>query len=151
MSTNELPSVQNPEDIAITQIALPGNLARDLEYVSSTGMALLISVGKIVETDEAVLAAFVDLDIELGSEADVPHENPLSTTISFDNAAFTVNSLAENLSSLSLQLCQLSSGDIRPEPGRVALARYFVSQARDHLVECLDNLSRLEGLVSSRS
>ncbi|CAN7557192.1 hypothetical protein [Devosia sp. LjRoot3] len=143
MSVEEVIMDPNSDDIPIAQIALPGNLAHELEYVGSTNMTLLVSVGKLVGSENLLLVPFVDLDIDVDTDVGPEAETALSASISFDNAAFTVCSLADNLSMIADQLVQMSSGELKPDPGRVEVSKHFVSQAEGHLRRCLESLSQL--------
>lgn len=124
-----------------------GPRVSDFAIIPSSTMGLICGVGKV--DDVAVLVPYIQLRlIKLLDEEDEPLDemrvaDAFQGTLAFENTAFLLMDMLRDFRAASARLVAFSSGEMKPEPTRLAYGIECLRKARTAIDEALDYLAML--------
>ena len=122
------------EEFGTVDVPMAGVRAGIFQNVVSlprSGMALVLGVGQLSESEKDVLLPLIETRIH-GVSSQAGSDQPavlFSETLTLEGAACLLADLAEDMSQICRQIGEMTGGTLSIEPKRLELARNFLRSA----------------------
>jgi len=129
------------------EVTIFGLPISDFAALPTSHLGLLCGYGEV--DDQSVLVPYLQMRLLAYKDASSASEDTEVTeafraTVAFENAAFLIMDLARDFRTATQRLQTLSSGDLRPEPMRIAYAKRCMGRARTAIAEAIGYLDEIE-------
>lgn len=144
--SNLLTEIMQEEPGDLQSVRVLGDFTDGVKIVRSTSATMLLGFGILDGTNERVMLPFLQTKIETTSPTEDGvngAQAQFSETLTLENAAYLLVSLASDIRNACSEIVGLASGDLKPERMRLQQARYLLAHAAREAISSTTFLTTL--------